>query len=204
MKTIIGLMFLLIISASFAQIIETQPGDNGKQFASDTSAAKCKDTNAKAVYVCYGNVVKVVWKDSAQGSTFYKPDGQVVNCPPGTPAQMGAQCLQMMTPNYCPGSSQCGSSPPETFPGLNPVPSDNTSKNVTPTTPAPEPTPVVKPTPNPEPTPAKNNTIVDNSGSPSYPANVDNNFNNLILVLIVIAIVAIIVLFTMFRSSLHT
>ncbi len=205
MRGIIALLFLFIITASFASITYVTPGDGGKQFAMDTSSAKCQDSTTQAVYVCNGNVVKVVWKDSTKGSTFYVPDGRVINCPPGTPAQMGAVCLQYTVPNYCPSKSACGNSTPQIFPGQQNVTQqpNNTVVVTPPPAPTPQPTPVVQPTPTPvQSPPPPNNTMVQTN--PTYPGNVDSGFNNLIIVLIIIAVVAVIVLFTMFRKSLHS
>jgi len=106
-------IFLMMLNVSFAVIIES--GDAGEEFSLDMAELKCQE-GADAVYVCLGNVVKAV---SPNGSTFYKPDGKVVYCPDVAPSEMGAECVQMLVPNYCPEESRCGASEPEVFPGLD-------------------------------------------------------------------------------------
>ena len=108
---------LLMLSLGFAAIIES--GDNGEQFAKDTIQEQCQAENIRAVYHCNGNIVKAVSSVPGAGSTFYKPDGAVVVCPVAAPTDMGAVCIQMLHPNFCPSEAECGSSPEEVFPGLN-------------------------------------------------------------------------------------
>lgn len=109
---------LLMLTASFAFVIES--GDGGREFLSNMSAQKCAEENVQAVYECLGNVVRVVSSLSGEGSTFYKPDGRVIECPVVAPSDMGAECLQMMGPNYCPTEAECGNAPaPQIFPGQN-------------------------------------------------------------------------------------
>jgi len=113
-----ALTVLLMLSVSYAAIVES--GDNGKEFAAAAIAAKCNSSHVQAVYACIGNVVRVVSSVSGEGSTFYKPDGRVVECPVVSPGEMGAECIQLMTPNFCSAKEACGQSPaPETFPGQN-------------------------------------------------------------------------------------
>jgi hypothetical protein len=119
--SVVFLSLLLMLAASFAYVIES--GDSGKQFAEETAAEKCAEPEVQAVYKCFGNVVRVVSTVPGEGSTFYKPDGKVVRCPVVSPSEMGAECLQMMKPNYCPEQEVCGESPaPEVFPGQNDTP----------------------------------------------------------------------------------
>lgn len=116
------LSLLFVLPASFAVII-VESGDDGAAFAEETSGQMCQEPNTQAVYKCFGNVVRVVSTVPGEGSTFYKPNGKVVSCPVVAPSQMGAECLQMMAPNYCPTESVCGASPaPEIFPGQNDTP----------------------------------------------------------------------------------
>lgn len=133
------IIFLIMLNVSFAVIIES--GDAGEEFALNMAELKCQE-DAEAVYLCLGNVVKTV---SSNGSTFYKPDGKVVYCPDVSPSEMGAECLQMMVPNYCPEESQCGVSEPETFPGgANESASNATVAELEPTQPEPAAQPETK------------------------------------------------------------
>lgn len=113
--TAIFVMLILISNVHSQRLMEW--GDGGKQFANETAELMCQDENAKAVYACLGNVVKVVSQNESEGSTFYESDGNVVYCPDVAPTDMGAECLQMLMPNYCPEEAVCGYSAPEVFPG---------------------------------------------------------------------------------------
>lgn len=122
------LLFIFTLSVSFAAVIEVgdgvvESGDAGDQFVNVTAEDMCNGENVQAVYKCLGNVVRVVSTVPGEGSTFYKPEGKVIRCPVVEPSDMGAECLQMMTPNYCPTQAECGASPaPEVFPGQNDTP----------------------------------------------------------------------------------
>ena len=78
-----------------------------------------------AVYVCNGNVVKAVSSDSGEGPVFYKPDGRVIKCNPASPSVMGAECVQLLSPNLCPTASVCAEKGPA--PEESAVTPDNTS-----------------------------------------------------------------------------
>jgi len=93
---------LLLLSVSSAAILES--GDNGAQFVNDTALEKCGEGGVDAVYVCLANVVKAV---SAGENTFYKPEGKVVHCANVSPSEMGAECVQLLMPNYCTVEFQC-------------------------------------------------------------------------------------------------
>jgi len=202
---------LLLLSASFAGLV-LESGDGGTQFASDTSQAKCQEENVQAVYLCLGNVVRVVSSVPGEGSTFYKPDGKVVQCPVVSAPQMGAECLQMMMPNYCPTQAECGSAPvPQVFPGQNGSAEEtgnteyyvNESTAVTP--PADELPPSEPPKPVEKPPTRLNPEQTTNEGE--APAPVPGVFENfpdyLPIVLLALGVVSVTVLFLMFKSSLN-
>ncbi|MFH0738204.1 MAG: hypothetical protein V1827_06175 [Candidatus Micrarchaeota archaeon] len=206
----ISLSLFFMLSLGFAAVIES--GDAGEQFVNDTSEAKCKEQNVQAVYQCLGNVVRVVSSVPGEGSTFYKPEGKVIGCPVVAPTDMGAECLQMMTPNYCPVQAECGVSPaPEIFPGQNDtpeqtgdvdayiVPGEAASDNLTEET-GPKP-------PQPEPyIPKKRNSTtasneIDMSGTTSS-GNLDSALGYVVYVLIILGIGTLGLLFMLFKNSL--
>ena len=115
MRGKILLFAILLVGLASAVIISS--GDAGEQFAEDKSAEMCAEPGVEAVHICLGNVVRVVWTDESRGVTFYEPDGNIVDCPPGEPADMGGECVQLMHPNYCPDESVCGDTEPVEFPG---------------------------------------------------------------------------------------
>ena len=205
------LAVLLLVTSSFAAIIES--GDNGEQFAIDTAAAMCNGENVQAVYHCLGNIVRVVSSVEGEGSTFYKPDGRVIHCPVVPPSQMGAECLQMMTPNYCPTEAECGNAPvPQVFPGQNDTPEQTGDEDyyiidgeeVVPQDEEPE-TEVM---PEPQEQPAKSGTApkLENSEEeiPAATENkVDNLLSDLTLVILVLGVVSVAVLFMLFKKSIN-
>ncbi len=208
--TFIALLALFVLPASFAAII--QSGDNGGEFVEKTAQAQCGAQDVQAVYKCLGNVVRVVSSVPGEGSTFYKPEGKAVYCPVVAPSEMGAECLQMMTPNFCPIQAECGLSPaPEIFPGQNDTPeqtgdedayivpgqaaSDNVQDDAAEAEPEPE-----KPA-----APPKRTTIIkDNEVEAAGPVqnDVDAPFGYLVLVVLLLGIGAVGVLFLLFRNSL--
>ncbi|MEW6035209.1 MAG: hypothetical protein AB1529_01225 [Candidatus Micrarchaeota archaeon] len=198
---------LIFISVSFAYIIES--GDAGTQFVQETSAIKCQEPDVQAVYECLGNVVRVVSSVPGEGSTFYKPDGKVVRCPVVPPSEMGAECLQMMTPNYCPIQAECGYSPaPEVFPGQNDTPEQTgdidyyvvegmaATGNV-----SQEPEPLEAPEPY---VPKKKNATPRNDfdAPAASTGNLDWAFGYLVYVVLLLGVGAVGVLFMLFRNSL--
>ncbi len=208
MKWVGALFILLALSMSFAYVIES--GDGGKEFANKTTTEKCKEDNVQAVYTCLGNVVRVVSSLPGEGSTFYKPDGKVVNCPVVAPSEMGAECLQLMTPNYCPIEAECGRSPvPQVFPGQNDTPeqtgdedyyiidgeaaSDDVEEISVPEPPKTEP---------PKPSSVKDNENQEDIPAES-PTGIDSALGNLVLVLLLLGVASVGVLFMLFRNSLH-
>jgi len=206
----IALLALFVLPASFAAII--QSGDNGADFVEKTAEAKCMGQDVQAVYKCLGNVVRVVSSLPGEGSTFYKPEGKEIYCPVVAPSEMGAECLQMMTPNFCPIQAECGVSPaPEIFPGQNDTPeqtgdvdayivpgqaaSDNVSEE--PATDEPEPAKPAAP-------PRRTTVIKDSTVETSSPVSndVDAPLGYLVLVVLLLGVGAVGVLFMLFRNSL--
>ncbi len=100
-------IFLMLVISSFAAVVEAgdwASADNAWN-ASDVAAARCSEPGTLAVYACSGSVVKAVLADAT--SVFYKPDGKVVTCPAVAPTKMGAECVQMLIPNYCAEQVSC-------------------------------------------------------------------------------------------------
>jgi hypothetical protein len=209
----LSLLLLFVLPASFAVII-VESGDDGAAFLNKTASEKCLEPNTQAVYKCSGNVVRVVSTVPGEGSTFYKPNGKVVACPVVAPPQMGAECLQMMTPNYCPIQAECGFSPaPEVFPGQNDTPEQtgNTSYYVVPGQAASDnaanatnATLAQKPEQKP-PKPVEKSTAIGNQEFEA-PAptknNVDSPLGYLVYVVLLLGVGAVGVLFMLFRNSL--
>jgi len=133
----ISLLFVFLLGLSFAYAGDFGAGETGNVSApnastlnasappsmNDSIAARCSEPNVTAVYRCIGGVVRVVSSVSGEGSIFYTTGGKAVRCPVVAPGQMGAECMQMMTPNFCPVKAECGSLPaPALFPGQNGTP----------------------------------------------------------------------------------
>ncbi len=213
MKSIILLAILLLFTTSFAAIIES--GDNGVQFAEDTAAAYCHAENVQAVYHCLGNVVRVVSTVEGEGSTFYKPSGVVVHCPVVAPTDMGAECLQMMTPNYCPTEAECGDAPvPQVFPGQNDTPEQTgdedyyiidgeaASDNITEE--APEPVVIEEPEESYIPEKEPPELVKNEEVLPAATENkVDNLLGDLAIVILVLGVLAVVILFMLFKKSIN-
>jgi len=104
-KTVVILFILLIAAIGFSAY--WQSGDAGAAFATDLSIQKCKDPNVSAVFICSGNVVKVISSNFDEGIVFYKPEGRVVYCLEVNPTDMGAECVQLLGPNLCSPNSVC-------------------------------------------------------------------------------------------------
>lgn len=115
MKAILFTILLLVSSSVYAVILTS--GDSGEDWARELAVEKCKEQNVGAVYICLGNVVKVVSTEVGAGSTFYKPEGKIVSCPVVAAPELGAECIQLTMPNYCPGDSVCGEAEEQVFPG---------------------------------------------------------------------------------------
>jgi hypothetical protein len=198
------LLVLFALPVSFATII-VQSGDEGVAFANETSAKVCQEPGVEAVFVCSGNVVRAVSQDASVGSTFYKPNGKVVSCPSASASNMGAECIQMMAPNYCPKEAVCGASAaPEYFPGLNSTPAESTEAAAAPAEVVPV-EPAVEPPVEPEPPPVvKNIVIKDADVSPpvTSKSNLDSPLGYLVYVVLFLGVGAVGVLFMLFRNSL--
>ncbi len=193
------LTIMLLVPLGFSAIIES--GDNGVQFANETSAAKCLDENVDAVYICFGNNVKVVSSVEGEGSTFYKPEGKIVECPDVAPTDMGAECIQMLQPNYCPNESVCGESPQQVFPG------QNNSLEPVPVVDEPAVEPEVQPVPEPvDNRPARPEPVRNPPNREVIPAAVENDYDtafiDLIWIIVVLGLASLAVLFFAFKKSL--
>ncbi len=211
MNKVALLSVLLLVTPGFAAIIES--GDNGVQFAIDTADAQCNEENVQAVYHCLGNIVRVVSSIEGEGSTFYKPDGRVIHCPIAPPSEMGAECLQMMTPNYCPTEAECGNATvPQVFPGQNDTPEQTgdddyyiiEGEEVVPQ--EEEPVPEVVPEPDPQPVKTEKPPKLENKEEeiPAATENkVDNLLSDLTWVILILGVVSVAVLFMLFKKSIN-
>ncbi len=193
-------VILMLVALTFSQ--------NSTSFAQNKSVEMCKSANVQAVYVCIGNVVRVVSSVPGEGSTFYKPDGEVVQCPVATPTQIGASCVQLLMPNFCPAQSVCGNSTAQIFPGTNGsaeqtgnstyyiVPGQGASSNNSTISTPNEVVPVNKEIP----APANSNNVTI---TPQNPGNgLDTIVSYLVYVIFFLGIIAVVLLFMMFRKSL--
>jgi len=111
---------ILLVLAGLAHAVIMTSGDGGAAFATGLSAQMCGEPNVAAVYICSGNVVAVVSSVQGEGVTFYKPDGGAVSCPEVSPAEMGAECVQLMSPNLCPFVNVCPSPEENASPPVSP------------------------------------------------------------------------------------
>lgn len=202
----VGLLAILILSTfGYSQIIES--GDNGQLFANITAEEKCLLKDVKAVYICFGNNVRVVSAISGEGSTFYKPDGRIVECPVAQPKDIGAECLQMMLPNFCPELSVCGEIPEQVFPGQNDTPEQIGDLDYYSQGEKPEEIiePIIEKPIVPNKTISK--TPVQNpNNNEDLPRAIENDFDgaffNLIWIIVILGIGAMAVLFFTFRKSI--
>lgn len=206
MKALRVFMFVILLSSTaFAAIITS--GDAGKGWAEELAQEKCGGENVGAVYLCLGNVVKVVSTVPGAGSTFYEPDGNVAHCPLVAPSEMGAECVQMTMPNYCPGEVVCGEGEEHVFPGHSDYDEEIEGTETDETPPAepdpepvevpeaPEPAPAEEPeeddTPAPEPRSTRTTTVTDES-----------IFDNLAFMMLLLGLVAVLVLYFLFRRTI--
>ncbi len=123
----ISILTLFILSASGNATIITS-GDGGAAFAVDTSVAKCRENNNTNVFLCIGNIVKIGSTLDMNGSTFYKPDGSVVECPDIEPTDMGAECVQLLHINSCQNVSVCANLVFDPVTNTSVIKSDDTKK----------------------------------------------------------------------------
>ena len=133
MRVHLAYLAILLVLANLAHAVIITSGDGGAAFATDLSAQMCGEPNVAAVYICSGNVVAVVSSVQGEGVTFYKPDGGAVSCPEVSPAEMGAECVQLMSPNLCPLVDVCppagGTASPPVSPLQQPQPPAQPQKN---------------------------------------------------------------------------
>lgn len=188
-------ILLFILPVSGVYVVQS---DNSSEFANSTASAKCNEEDTQAVYICSGNVVRVV--SYAGTSTFYRPGGSVVHC---SSPSTSAECFQMLTPNYCQNQVECGNetyvSPPEEE----------------------EAVPTEQPTPPPPPPPATATENISNQSQTSppqpnvtrrttndltaptpTPSNFEFSLDSLVTVLLVLAVVSVVLLFSLFKKSL--
>lgn len=130
----------------------------------------------------------------------------MVECPVVSPSEMGAECMQMMIPNYCPQEEQCGESDaPDVFPGQNITEPEEQSE---------EPTiipeePVVIPDEEPPAVnntqPPQNNQEPQNEGLENVivKTGTENPLGFLLPVVLLLGVAALIILFLLFRNSIH-
>ncbi len=200
-------VLMMLVTASHADIITS--GDSGAQFVNDTAAAQCNSPDVQAVYKCLGNIVRVVSTVPGQGSTFYKPDGKVVRCPVVPPSQMGAECLSMMGPNYCPIQAECGESPaPAVFPGQNGTPEQtgNTTAYIVPGKDASgNDTQLAPPAPQPQKPEQRTTVLGQNSLDMPVPNknDVDSPVGYLVYIVVAMGFGAVCLLFFLFKNSIE-
>ncbi len=194
-------VLLLLIAFSWGLIIS---GDAGEKWAKEKSEEMCGRSDVAGVYICLGNTVDVVWKDKSKGSTFYRPDGRVVDCPPDQPTNMGAECMQLMMPNYCTlDDNVCGERPPEEFPG-----GIKTEEQQEPVQPIPQ--PPQQPSEQPQIRPSQQQNISSEVSliPPSLPSRkeeatttIGGTLDNLIIVIFVLGVIALVVLYFAFKKT---
>ncbi len=210
MKGVGILAILLLLTTAFAAPPIVESGDGGEQFAEDTAKAKCLEEDVQAVYHCLGNIVRVVSAIEGEGSTFYKPDGRVIHCPVVEPTDMGAECLQMLTPNYCPVQAECGAAPvPQVFPGQNDTPEQTGDEDyyiIEGEAASDELEEVPEPEPEPEPEPKKEapEPVKNELEIPAANENkVDSMLGDLSLAIVLMGIFSLAVLFLLFKKSMN-
>ncbi len=190
-----GLIILMLLCSSFAAVVEV--GDWTTEAVGwnvdDAAAARCGQAGVQAVYICSGDVVKAI---SPDGSTFYKPEGKTVSCPNVAPSQMGAECMQMLTPNYCPVQADCASKTTETPSGNVTNSSGKTQVTNISSPPAPASTPVKA---SAKPMAEDKANIVIPAAAPS---SFEFSMDSLAIVVLLLGAVSVGVLFTMFKNSI--
>lgn len=176
-------------------------GDAGEEWSKEKATEMCAREDVAAVYICLGNVVDVVWKDESKGSTFYEPDGNVVECPPAEPTDMGAECMQLMMPNFCTlDDNVCGYLAPEEFPGG--IPEEETEPPPPPEE-VPEEAPPAEEEETKPPAEPTHVTVDVGNGGETAPATteIEETFDSLILVVVGLAVVVLILLYLVFKRT---
>ncbi len=186
------LVLLLMLSLSSAALIESS---GISKFANDTITAKCLEPEVKEIYLCSGDVVKAVSAVPDDGSTFHRPDGKNITCLNVTPSEMGAECMVLMTPNYCQLKIDC-----RDFTVPEKAPEENTTA-VNDTAPLP-----VNDGNRASPKPAAESAKASESGaSPGvlkYNGEGESLLSYLAAFIAVLGIAAVGILFVLFRKSL--
>lgn len=197
------IFFMLL--AGFAYAVSPLEGE---AFANETVAAKCAQDNVQAVYFCSGDVVRVVSALPGAGSTFYTPEGKVISCPVVAPTEMGAECMHMMTPNFCLVQAECGSAPVEdTFPGQADSPEQTgdagyyVDEETAATSGTGEETPEPVVPPKKPATPSTARTSPESDVPAPAAANFEFSVDGLVIVLFALGLVSVAVLFLAFRNS---
>jgi len=199
MRGKILLLAIILVGLVSAAIIES--GDAGERFAAEKADEMCGEPGVESVHICLGNTVRVVWSDESRGVTFYEPEGNVVNCPPVAPSQMGGECIQLMHPNYCPQESVCGEDEKVEFPGgtegeiiYDGVPVEEEEDEVM-TTPG-----EVTETQTPEE--EKGEIVVPFGGSTTTTAGTEGEaYDWLVILVVVLALIAVLLLYLAFRRT---
>ncbi len=195
---IIGLLFALVILSTSVSAAIIMSGDAGEGWARELAAEKCLGEDVGAVYICLGNVVRVVSTVPGAGSTFYEPDGNVAQCPLVSPSEMGAECVQMTMPNYCPEEVVCGEPEEHVFPGHSDYEEEMEEPDVQPEV------PVEEPEEEPEVVPVEEEP--EETTTPPQPVrrtadDTESIFDSLSLLVLGLGIVAIAVVYLLFRRT---
>jgi len=197
-------MFIILLSSTaFAAIVTS--GDAGESWAQETAAEKCRGENVEAVFICLGNVVKVVSTVPGAGSTFYEPDGNVAECPVVSASEMGAECVQMTMPNYCPTEVVCGEGEEQVFPGhyeydeeVEEAEEEMEEVEAEPEEEVPEVVPIASEEPEEEEEPES--TYVPKPSTKPSPE--ESVFESLAFVMLALGFVAVVVLYILFRRTI--
>jgi len=199
------LLFMLVMLAGVMQAVLWTSGDAGEAWSKEKATEMCARSDVAGVYICLGNVVDVVWKDESKGSTFYEPEGSVVNCLPVAPTDMGAECMQLMMPNYCTlDDNVCGYVAPEEFPGgetEGELIYDGTPVQPETTTPPKETTTQPTETPAKTTTEPKVAVEVREGGTAPAAVNVEQTLDTLILGVVGLGVLVLIVLYFVYRRT---
>jgi len=193
------LLAIMLVGLVSAVVIES--GDAGEQFAKDKADEMCREPGVDGVHICLGNTVRVVWSDESKGVTFYEPEGNIVNCPPVPPSQMGGECVQLMHPNYCPEESVCGDIEPVEFPGgtegeiiYNGSPVEEEEEVIT--------TPADVVEEEPETEEGTGEIVVPFGGGTTTTAGTEGEaYDWLVIIVVVLALVALVLLYLAFRRT---
>lgn len=98
---------LFLILMVFACLLSGLVASSTAGFAQKKAEEMCANPQVEKVFICSGEMVKVVWADKDKGYTFFKPDGTVVDCKTLEYGKATAQCLQLAPQNLCPNEIKC-------------------------------------------------------------------------------------------------